>query len=135
MQTLQSFIAEHKITMDCEWSDSNPNIDMDAWSKTAAHWKCTLKIHKRRMTVYFSQGSAHIGEPKLAAVLDCVASDAAELINSGTFEDWCSKYGYDTDSRKAERTYQTIKSQASKLRSFLNDTAAYETLLFNMERQ
>lgn len=133
--SLRSFIVEHKITMACEWSFANPCMDLDEWSRKATHWKCTLKGFGRRMTVYFSQGAAINGEPVLVDVLNCVASDAAGFENAPNFEDWCSDYGYDTDSRKAERTYKIIQREAGKLRAFIGDPLVYDTLLFKTDRE
>jgi hypothetical protein len=34
-----------------------------------------------------------------------------EGTNPGTFEDFCGEFGYDTDSRKAEKTYKAVVEQ------------------------
>ena len=41
--------------------------------------------------------------PSVADVLSCLLSDANAI--HMTFEEWCSDFGYDSDSRKAEKTY------------------------------
>ena len=33
----------------------------------------------------------------------------------GTFEDFCSEFGYDTDSRQAEKTYKAVKREWEKV--------------------
>jgi hypothetical protein len=71
--------------------------------------------------------------PTLGEVLDCLASDAASVDNARSFEDWASDFGYDTDSRKAKRTYKTCEKQAAKLKALLGDEA-YEQLLYHTER-
>jgi hypothetical protein len=133
MQTIANFIADHGIRMTVKPRNSNPNMPDDGWAYTASHWTCTLHFGRQRMAVAFSQGSAHFDPPKLADVLDCLASDASGLENARDFADWCAEYGYDTDSRKAERTYKAIKRQASRLKAVLGTD--YETLLFDTERQ
>lgn len=45
--------------------------------------------------------------PTVADVLSCVEFDV-----DPSFEDWCGEFGYDTDSRKAERIYQECVRQA-----------------------
>lgn len=135
--TLAELIASEGLTMTVTPTDHNPN--MDGSSDRMDHWRCVLRTAqypRRRMTVVFSMGSGHNGqEPELAAVLDCLASDASTLESS--FEDWCADFGYDPDSRKHERTYRTIEKQAAKLRRFLNgpmDDDVYDTLLYHTER-
>jgi hypothetical protein len=78
-------------------------------------------------------GPALIGTPKLADVLDCLASDAAGFENAQSFEDWAAEYGYDTDSRKAEKVYRTVERQAKQLRRVLGDEG-YNALLWDIER-
>jgi hypothetical protein len=135
MQTLTDFIRSARITMTADRADDNPHMQD---SHEMDHWRCILRANgdqRRRLTVPFSMGRGHNGAaPELADVLDCLASDSAGLENARDFEDWCGEYGYDTDSRKAERTYRTVQRQAKKLRAFLGDDA-YKALLWETERE
>ena len=128
--TIDRFISDNRITIRAESVDSNPymsDADMD-------HWKCVLARPGKRMTIHFSKGYSHNGaEPTTAEVLDCLAPDAAGLDNSRNFEDWCSEYGYDEDSRMAERIYKACTHEAARLRNFLGDL--YDQLLWHVERQ
>jgi hypothetical protein len=72
--------------------------------------------------------------PSLIEVLDCLAMDANGIENASSFEDWCGEYGYDTDSRKAEKTYRICARQVEKLRAMLG-REAYEELLYGVERE
>jgi hypothetical protein len=131
MATMRQRIEELGIRASLEWADANPH--MDGMPAGSTHWKVTLRRKGgRRMTVYFSMGPAHTSEPEAAEVLDCLASDASGYDNARSFEDWCSEYGYDSDSRKAERTYKTIEKQREKLFSFLGDD--YDKVLFHTDR-
>lgn len=131
MQTIHDFIRSAGITMTAERWHENPNMD----DRNMDHWRVKLRANRSQFTVYFSQGFGHNGkEPKLTSVLDCLASDAAGYENADNFEDWASEYGYDTDSRKAERTFKTVERQSVKLRRFLGESA-YQTLLWNTERE
>ncbi len=38
----------------------------------------------------------------------------------GTFSDFCGDFGYDTDSRKAEKTYFAVQEDWEKVRGFFN---------------
>lgn len=129
--TMRGFVAKSAIRFAAALTDSNPNMaDMPAGS---THWRCMLRRGKRRITVYFSQGPAISREPTAEDVLDCLASDAAGVENARSFEDWCGEYGYDTDSRKAERIYNVVRRQADALRRLLGDDL-YNTLLWDTER-
>ena len=120
-QPLDAFIAEHRITMTADNVDGNPAMMGDlAWHATASHYRCVLRVGKRRMTVAFSQGSAIKGPPTAKDVLDCLASDAASVA-SATFEDWCGDLDYDVDSIKARATYRATRKQAVRLEALLGD--------------
>lgn len=135
MKTLAEFIQKHHITMSVERADTNPNyVADDDWMRSARHFKCTLRCGKRRMTLHFSQGCAHTKEPTVEDVLNCLASDSAGLDNSTTFESWCAEYGYDTDSRKAEKIYRACQKQRDQLERLIGDATEFETLLYNTER-
>ena len=103
--------------------------DEDRWYKTATHWKLVLTMDGRVMVVGYSQGSAHVDAPKVADVLDCLCSDAT---CPDTFEDFCSEYGYDTDSRRAERTFKACLKSRDELREFLGDD--FDAVVYEMER-
>lgn len=62
--------------------------------------------------------------PELRDVLYSLVMDA-DVLNSRDFEDWASSYGYDADSRKAERIYTECLRIARELESLLGrDTLA-----------
>jgi hypothetical protein len=62
----------------------------------------------------------HTVAPKLADVLYSLAMDV-DVLDAGSFEEWASNYGYDTDSRKAEVTYRACLEIALKLRNGLGE--------------
>lgn len=115
--TMQQFVNKHRIRVSAEWADTNPN--MSDMVQGSTHWRVTLMYRRRQMTVPFSQGPAHSSEPQASDVLGCLVSDANGYIGGRDFEDWCSECGYDPDSRKAERTFQAIRTQTDKLEKFL----------------
>lgn len=65
--------------------------------------------------------------PALRDVLDSLVSDADGWTNARDFESWCSDYGMDPDSRRAEAMYTACGETAKALR-FLVGEAAYNEL-------
>ena len=141
--SLDRFIQNKNLTMRVERTNRNPYTDDTDWHG-ARHFKCIIERHndhdlaggfgpRSQFVTFFSQGSAHTNDPTIADVLDCLASDSAGYENARSFEEWCGEYGYDTDSRRAERIYNTIAEQSKQLRHFLGD-AAFQSLLFKIER-
>lgn len=59
--------------------------------------------------------------PEFASVLHSLALDA-EVLNHRNFESWAGDYGYDSDSRAAEKIYQLCLGQALALRNGLGES-------------
>ena len=119
-----SFVKENNVRISVSYgAPENPEF------KDADGWTVTLKMDGKQMTIPFYKGIGHHGEePTAEEVLECLASDACGVDNSQTFEDWCSEYGYDTDSRRAERIYNACLKSTEKLRRFLGDK--FESLVY-----
>mgnify|MGYP001769558210 CR=1 FL=1 len=129
MKTMKAFVNQNKVKIEVDYADEN-KLNPD-W-KDANHYKVTLKCNGKQLTTYFSQGYGITGEPKPEDVLNALASDSSGVENARSFEDWASEYGYDTDSRKAEKIYNVCVKQSEKLKSFLGDDK-YQDLLYNTE--
>lgn len=70
---------------------------------------------------YTGTGLQHQGKPVppcAADVLYCLLNDRSAV--GQTFEQWASDYGYDTDSRAAERIYNACIVNANKLDSIFS---------------
>ena len=126
-KTLPERIAEDGITARASRRDGAPSYttDMDDMD----WWNVRLRLGGKIMTVPFGMGYGHEGkEPEAVDVLSCLISDFTE----DTFEQWCSDFGLDTDSRKAYRTYNQIIRQTERLREFLGDK--FEEYVYETER-
>ena len=100
----------------------------------ARHWRCTLRNGAGgRYTFGYHQGSAHTEAPTLADCLDSLGSDASAYDNARGFEDFAADMGYDTDSRKAERTYRACGRVLAALRRLLGADEC-ENLMYHTER-
>jgi hypothetical protein len=131
MQSTRAFTEKHGITMEAVLTDRN--LLMDDMPEGTQHWACTLLRNGEGFTLTFSMGPALEREPTAEDVLDAIASDAAGLENARHFEGWAGEYGYNTDSRKAERTFRAVEEQSGALRSWLG-ADLFEELLWSTKR-
>lgn len=60
-------------------------------------------------------------EPTKNGVLQVLALEASYMIDMPTFEDWCSDFGYNSDSIKDKKMFDAMYEQTSKLKSFLGN--------------
>lgn len=134
---ISEFIKTRGISIKSVRVNRNPNTANDEWAKDASHYEVTFKQEGRgnnkTYSTFYSMGSAHKNAPKVDDVLDCLAMEASGAENARNFEDWANEYGYDTDSREAERTYNMVVKQAAELKAFLGATD-YKFLLDEVER-
>jgi hypothetical protein len=115
-KTYKQFVRENRIRIQNKWVDQNPNNP--DW-KDAYHYKTVLRRGNKQLTIYFSTGYGWSSEPEAQDVLSCLVSDSYGL--DQPFEDWASDLGYDPDSRKAEKIFNTCKKQTEKLKRFLGE--------------
>ena len=80
-------------------------------------FKCRLSRGRKQYTFEFGQ-SLYNGskEPTMYDVLPCL-----EKSDVGTFEDFCDEFGYDTDSRRAERTYNAVRKEYAAVERLFGD--------------
>jgi hypothetical protein len=134
--TIADFVRTRGITIACEQIDERPDRHKDDEPWEADHWKCVLRRAnvRRILVIYFSKGRGHHGaEPTADEVLDSLSLDASGVVNGETFEDWCDNFGYDTDSRKAERTFKQCRKIAGKLLLFFDSLQEFKVLVEECE--
>lgn len=67
-------------------------------------FKCRLSRGGKSYTFNFGQSiNAGAEKPSIYDILACL-----QKYDYGTFENFCSEFGYDTDSRKAEKIYKSV---------------------------
>lgn len=86
----------------------------------ANHYEVTLRYGKKRYKLPYSMGFGLKGSPKVDDVMDSLRLDCSS-VEWSSFEEWCSDFDYDSDSRKAEKLYNTCRKQAEKMKAFLGD--------------
>lgn len=132
--TIDEFIATYQLSMRSVRLFARMDGNATDWDASASHYQ--VKVYqegygsKPALVTQYSMGSAHAKAPKLRDVLDSLAMDARGI--STSFEDWCAEYGYDSDSRKALRTYEAYQENAARLRALLGATQ-YNVLMNEVE--
>ena len=80
-------------------------------------YKITLTRGNRSFDFNFGQSIANTGtEPTSYDVLACLTK-----YDVGTLEDFCSEFGYDEDSRKAEKIYKAVLKEWAMVQTLWNE--------------
>lgn len=94
-----------------------PSYGPKAWHKSDAETECeTGNTHRAPGGI----GSKKPILPDPISVIWSLVADAS-VLDAGGFENWAADYGYDTDSRSAEKTYQACLDIALKLRCAIGE--------------
>ena len=105
------------------WTSSPNRTTVDQWVITLLDEDGTPHIFDYFTGLGFRKGRNEPRQPKVASVLYSLLSDAsAEQRN---FYEWCSDYGYSTDSISALNAYRACLDTAAALRKcFSNELLA-----------
>lgn len=80
-------------------------------------FKCKLSRGKKSFTFDFGQSTAEKDkEPTMYDILVCLTKS-----DVGDFEDFCSEFGYDNDSRNAEKTYKAVVKEFKNVDNLFGD--------------
>ena len=111
--TPHEIVSQYRDALCAAECESGFPMEIDPWDRS------TKNTFKRK-----PKAPAIVPDP--VDVLYSLTMDSGAL-NYGTFEDWASEFGYDTDSRSAESAYRACLETALKIRAAIGD-AGMETL-------
>ena len=107
-QQAKSFLAKANAKMTITYVCHEKN---KAWGDTFTHHKYRITITTPKGSMWFYFWGNAIGDPvREYDVLACL-----EKYDHGSFYDFCNEYGYDEDSRKAEKIYKACIRQYHSL--------------------
>ena len=86
-------------------------------------WDYTLTVHEME-----ENKKTTPNEPTLLDVLYSLVTDSSGVRHGQSFEEWCGEYGYDTDSRSAEKVFDACVDQWRNLIRLDLDLDAMEIL-------
>ena len=90
-----------------DWDDNDTTRDI---------WRLSLTQGSKRYSVRFGQSIASCGEePRPYDLLTCITK-----CDPGTLSDFCGEFGYDTNSRRAEKTYKAVLKDWERVEAFFS---------------
>jgi len=121
----QEFLAKYNIKFKADYRDATcPPWEKDEKETKHIHgdrWRITLQARGKQIGFDFWNSFNDSQSGKDPTAYDALACISSDVHCPETFEEFCGDYGYDTDSRKAEKTFQRVSAFSRKLRSFFTD--------------
>jgi len=113
------FLKKHDIVMKVKFLRHGPHFIDDKESRDI--FKVVFSRNKQKYFLTFGQSIAEStgsgGKPPTAYdVLSCLTK-----YDPGSFKNFCNDYGYDSDSRKAEKIYKLVKKDWSNINKFFTE--------------
>lgn len=131
---VEEYAEQHGIRLEVLASRGR-QVEDDGWQHYAFDLRLHHPGHHTILDTPWKQGLGHTGEPNVRDVLDSLVSDAQAYQTASSFEDFADEFGYDRDSRRAERTYLACGDLAKRLLAFLdNNPQEFDHLLYEVER-
>lgn len=126
LQKAKAFCDKTKTSIYINYLDriKNPWGDND-YFKNSYHNRYNVLIKRningknKQMTIKFTDSihNTQCGiEPNIYDILACITKD-----DPYSFEDFCANYGYDTDSRKAYKTYLAVEKEWANVERVFGD--------------
>ncbi len=79
-------------------------------------YKIKIKRGRRSFTIELGQSLNNSMGTTYYDVISCV-----QKYDVGSFQDFCSKFGYDTDSRRAKKIYKAVCKEYDNMERLFND--------------
>lgn len=109
------FLKSTSTEFDVEFKARDRYFDHDKQSRDI--YTVTLTRGNRKYSFEFGQSISNAGiEPTPYDVLACIQKH-----DVGSFEDFCAEFGYDTDSRRAEKIYHAVCDEYKNVAMLWNE--------------
>lgn len=109
---LNRLLAGHDVSMAAKHLGERLDTTDGNWPHDL--WQCTFRMDGRKATFEYRAGLGHEGKrPVEGAVLECLLLDTDSI--EEPFDEWCSNFGFDSDSRKAEQMYLACQRTAEQM--------------------
>lgn len=117
---IKTFIKNNQLSMSVTKVAVRPGSIMDPeWEANHYQVKITNASNNESFTTFYSMGVGIKGLPKIVDVLNTIALESGDYLNSSSFEDWASALGYSEDSRKAFNIYRECGHMARSMKRLL----------------
>ncbi|OMC55391.1 hypothetical protein A5747_13440 [Mycobacterium sp. IS-836] len=119
--------------------DRDPFNYVDAPPAKWQHYSYRVRVHNgngQHFDSPWAQGTAITASPteQVAEIVDSLLSDVWSYQQARDFEDWALDFGYDTDSRKAEKLYRQIAAMEPGVVALFGDQDEFERVATEVER-
>ena len=129
MTTYDQQAADFLNKWEIKFSAKLSNTKEPSWTTRGQHNHFLVKFSRGRKSVsfdYFDSEKNYQDGKTVIRPYDALACCSNELDCAETFEEFCGDFGYDLDSRSAEKTFRALKKMSKKMSAFFTGEMADE---------
>jgi hypothetical protein len=108
-QKANEFLKKHGIQFSARRGVGKHPLFCDGKHTHGEHWRVSFIWPGRRYILSFWNSMNDVTEGKAPTAYDVITCLTKN--DPGDFEEFCREFGYDTDSRKAEKTYKAVVAE------------------------
>lgn len=123
------WVATYGVEFD--WNSTGSQRDADGWDHNVH--AITLTHHGKTLSFTFRTGLMWDDDMTPDTVLPAFASEARDIDYTMSFEEWAEDLGYDTDSRRAEATFNACQRFRRDLYAWTPNQAMFDDFLSIVE--
>lgn len=116
------FLRKHNSTMHCKLLRKGRYFNEDTEGRHV--YEITLKRNGEQYVFTFGQSVYATQRNETPSVYDVLST--IQKYDPGTFENFCGDFGYDEDSRKAEKTYQAVQDEYNNIKRLFSSAELEE---------
>jgi len=115
----EQFLQEHRINFNATFLRYGAHFEEDRdRGVNRDNYRCTFSRGRARLVIFFGQSlndsdGGGGNPPRAYDVLACIGKN-----DPGLFEEFCREFGYETDSRRAEKTYKAVVKEWKNVSAF-----------------
>jgi hypothetical protein len=116
----KDFLKETGTTFRCKFKGYGQHFDSDKKDHASRNiYRINLKRDGKSYNFDFGQSMAGTAKNEIPTAYDVLA--CIQKYDVGNFEDFCADFGYDTDSRKAKKTYHAVLKEFQNVNYLFSD--------------
>lgn len=111
----KSFLKKWNVRFSVHFVDNSCPPFCDGKHIHGDKYRVTLSRDGRKIQFCFWNSLNDSQARKSPSEYDVLACASSDLYCPADFDDFCAEYGYDTDSRKAEKTFKACRAKSERL--------------------
>ena len=120
-QQAEEFLGNHNLSFGATYKNCERYFEGDTAERDIYRIRIRRKDNGHSITFNFGQSIADTEKGEKPTAYSVLASLSGDITCPYDFKEFCGEYGYDEDSRTAERIFKKVSKFAERLSNFFSE--------------